>query len=247
MKKEVLKVILGVFLLAVFIFPMNAKAATKVTNFKETIDEEIKTFEGVSGYEDSINTLKAADLSNYKESDNKVNVYVFRGSTCSYCLKAVAYFSSIAKEYGKYFNLVTYEVWNNTDNAALMNKVASVLGDTVGGVPYIVIGDKSFAGYSDTMNSSIEAKIKEEYNSKTKYDVMDKLDSSSTDKKSSIDLGLVAIILEIIIGIGTVIYTNVKCSATKKEIDEKVKKSASESKNNNKKEVESKKSSKPKK
>ena len=165
--------------------PNQVNAEVVVENFKETVEDEIKTMEALekqypdeykeAGYGEYVDVLKKADFSNYQESDEKINVYVFRGSTCGYCLKAIAYFTSILPEYGQYFNLKTYEVWANSDNSELLENVAATLGDKVQGVPYIVIGNTAFPGYADTYNSEIE--------SKDRYDVMqhlnDKKDGSS--------------------------------------------------------------------
>ena len=169
--------------------PNQVNAEVVVENFKETVEDEIKTMEALekqypdeykeAGYGEYVDVLKKADFSNYQESDEKINVYVFRGSTCGYCLKALAYFTSILPEYGQYFNLKTYEVWANSDNSELLENVAATLGDKVQGVPYIVIGNTAFPGYADTYNSEIEAKIKSEYESKDRYDVMQHLN----DKK----------------------------------------------------------------
>lgn len=175
--------------------PNQVNAEVAVENFKETVEDEIKTMEALekqypeeykeAGYGEYVDVLKKADFSNYQESDDKVNVYIFRGSTCGYCLKAVAYFASIIPEYGQYFNLKTYEVWANEDNSNLLENVASVLGEEVRGVPFIVIGDSVFPGYADTYNSDIEAKIKSEYESKDRYDVMQHLNDKKEDTKST--------------------------------------------------------------
>lgn len=175
--------------------PNQVNAEVTVENFKETVEDEIKTMEALekqypeeykeAGYGEYVDVLKKADFSNYQESDDKVNVYIFRGSTCGYCLKAVAYFASIIPEYGQYFNLKTYEVWANEDNSNLLENVASVLGKEVRGVPFIVIGDSVFSGYADTYNSDIEAKIKSEYESKDRYDVMQHLNDKKEDTKST--------------------------------------------------------------
>ena len=147
--------------------PNQVNAEVVVENFKETVEDEIKTMEALekqypdeykkAGYGEYVDVLKKADFSNYQESDEKINVYVFRGSTCGYCLKALAYFTSILPEYGQYFNLKTYEVWANSDNSELLENVAATLGDKVQGVPYIVIGNTAFPGYADTYNSEIES------------------------------------------------------------------------------------------
>lgn len=225
-----------------FLFPSIVNAEVKITNFKETIEEEIKVFGSAQGYEEYINTLKKADLSGYKESKDKINVYIFRGETCGYCLKSIAYFASIVKDYGKYFNLITYEVNKNSDNAALMNNVAQVFGEKTAGVPYMVIGDKTFTGYSEDDNSAIEAQIKKTYSSKDRYDVMNNLDkikdvpnentangendtfrgtndevtSSSKDDKTNIGLVL---IFQVILSVIVVIYIHIRHNMLKKEIE----------------------------
>ena len=80
MKKNIL---LTIAVLSMFLaLPFNVSAKAKADSLEDTINEEINTFDGQEGYEDYVKTLKEADLSEYKESDDKVNVYIFRGSTC---------------------------------------------------------------------------------------------------------------------------------------------------------------------
>ena len=47
-----------------------------------------------------------------------------------------------------------------------MQKVSETTGEEAGGVPYIVIGDKVFAGYSENYDEDIKNKIDELYNTK---------------------------------------------------------------------------------
>ena len=118
------------------------------------------------------------DLGDYKESDDKVNIYLFRGKGCSHCHEFLEYVSSdLVKKYGDKFNLVTYEVWQNRNNSELMQEVASYLGEEASGVPFIVIGDKSFSGYAKSMNSELESAIDSLYNSQDKYDVLKEKES----------------------------------------------------------------------
>lgn len=218
----------------------NVSAKEKMTNFKETVDEEISTFESNSDAKEFVDTMKNADFTGYKEDDpNKINVYIFRGSTCGYCLKAVSFFSSIIKDYGKYFNLKTYEVWNNQDNSELFSKVASVLGDSADGVPYIVIGDKSFSGYASSMDNDIEKQIKAEYDKKKseRYDVMDHLDKAKattsddtssddttakkTSKSSSLSVTDFWFIIIVII-LADIIYTELRVRSVKKYAEKEI-------------------------
>ena len=196
--------------------PNQVNAEVVVENFKETVEDEIKTMEELekqypdeykeAGYGEYVDVLKKADFSNYQESDEKINVYVFRGSTCGYCLKAIAYFTSILPEYGQYFNLKTYEVWANSDNSELLENVAATLGDKVQGVPYIVIGKKSWSGYAASYDDEMMKQIKSEYNKdkSKRYDVIKAVNGEATGEKSSIAGDVISVVIIIaVIGLIT--------------------------------------------
>lgn len=206
MKKNIL---LTIAVLSMFLaLPFNVSAKAKADSLEETINEEINTFDGQEGYEDYVKTLKEADLSEYKESDDKVNVYIFRGSTCSHCLDAVAHFASIAKDEGKYFNVKTYEVWSNSDNNDLMNDAANEIGDSeVSGVPYIIIGKKSWSGYAASYDDEMMKEIKSEYNKdkSKRYDVIKAVNGEATGEKSSIAGDVISVVI-IIAVIGLITY-----------------------------------------
>lgn len=128
----------------------------------------------------------AFDHPDYKNNqDGKVNIYIFRGNGCSHCHEFLEYLETIINDYGKYFNVVTYEVWSNAENGTLMEKVAEKLGEEASGVPYIIIGEKTFSGYSSSMNEEIIDLIKEEYEKEERYDVMKQLgvDTTVSDEK----------------------------------------------------------------
>lgn len=206
MKKNIL---LTIAVLSMFLaLPFNVSAKAKADSLEDTINEEINTFDGQEGYEDYVKTLKEADLSEYKESDDKVNVYIFRGRTCSHCLDAVAHFASIAKDEGKYFNVKTYEVWSNSDNNDLMNDAANEIGDSeVSGVPYIVIGKKSWSGYAASYDDEMMKEIKSEYNKdkSKRYDVIKAVNGEATGEKSSIAGDVISVVI-IIAVIGLITY-----------------------------------------
>ena len=92
-----------------------------------------------------------------------------------------------------------------------MEKVGNLLGQKAEGVPYIVIGDKVFAGYAESYNDEIKEAIKKQYDSKNEYDVMQKLAESSdnaeetTTTKSSDTTALIIIVNLLFIAVATVI------------------------------------------
>ena len=110
-------------------------------------------------------TLAAEEIeltyTDYKETDDQITIYMFRGNTCGFCKSFLNFLNSITEEYGKYFKLESYEVWGNQDNAELLNSVGEFLGEQAGGVPFIVIGDKVFPGYNEVYDEDIKTAIKE--------------------------------------------------------------------------------------
>lgn len=125
------------------------------------------------------------DLSNYKETNDQITIYLFRGSGCGYCKSFLNYLNSIVDEYGKYFKLVSYEVRSNTENSELMQKAAQILGDQANGVPYIIIGDKSFLGYSSKYNESIQTAIKDLYESDDRYDILEEIEKKDKEEEKA--------------------------------------------------------------
>lgn len=101
---------------------------------------------------------------NAKEKE-KIKVYIFYGDGCPHCHKAFEFFDSIEEEYGKYFKLVKFETWYSSSNNKMMFDVAEKMGtDTEKlGVPYIIIGDKTFEGYSEKSDDELKNAIKEAY------------------------------------------------------------------------------------
>ena len=137
--------------------------------------------------------------SNVFAKDKKVNVYFFRGEGCPHCEEAEEFFDSIKDEYGKYFTIVDYETWNDEDNADLMQRVAKARDEEASGVPYIIIGDQSWNGYTSDYDKEIKDKIKEVYDQdvKDRYDIMKYVKANKKAKKdySNDILSLILIVL----------------------------------------------------
>jgi thiol-disulfide isomerase/thioredoxin len=168
MKKKLILLLLVVALLPIKVFAKSFVDDYNTMNFKETIESE--------GF-----TLENKD---YKETDDQAIIYMFRGQGCGYCRAFLEFMNSISKEYGKYFKMVSFEVWNDANNADLLEKVPLVTNKAAGGVPYIIIGEKVFAGYAESYNDGIKAAIMAQYEDSS-YDVMEELDKTLNGKSSS--------------------------------------------------------------
>ncbi len=131
----------------------------------------------------------------------KINIYFFKGDGCPHCEEAEEFFNSIKDEFGKYYNLVDYETWYDKEKADLMKKVAAKLGEEASGVPYIIIGKKTWNGYASSYNDDITSTIKKEFNKKSndRYDVM-----KEPNKKDNISSDIVAVLIIVLVTSGIV-------------------------------------------
>ncbi len=89
------------------------------------------------------------------------NLYLFWGDGCPHCAKEEVFLKSIESKYPD-LRIQRFEVWNHKDNASLMMAVAKQLNTSIGGVPFTIIGDKTFVGFDESyIASQIEDRIKE--------------------------------------------------------------------------------------
>ena len=94
-------------------------------------------------------------------ASDKVDAYLFYGRGCPHCAKEIKFFESIKDKYPD-LSIIGYEVYYSQENSLLMQKVANYLGAEGGGVPFLVIGDKYFIGFSeDSSPVEIESRINE--------------------------------------------------------------------------------------
>jgi len=203
-----------VFALLFTLTPMILKAeeATKVDvskyntlNFKETLaDEEIKE-----------------EFTGYSENDNQITIYLFRGKGCGYCRAFLNFLNGITTEYGQYFKVVSFETWYDEDNGKLLNTISNFMGEQAGGVPYIVIGDKVFAGYASSYDDSIKEAITALYESKDRYDVFEEYNKSISEAKKAANAGTTKIVIWnfVFVTIATVIICCYINSSNKKLVE----------------------------
>lgn len=147
--------------------------------------------------------VNADDEVTTNEESNKVNVYLFRGEGCPHCQEAEEWFATLDNSK---FTIVDYEVWYNEDNSKLMDKVANARGEEVGGVPYIIIGNKSWNGFASSYESEMLAEIESEYAKEVsaRYDIM-KLIDTKIKKEDTTGQDVLSLII-ILVVLGGVIF-----------------------------------------
>jgi len=80
------------------------------------------------------------------EDKNLVNIYFFYSDSCPHCKEEKVLLNEIEKDYD---NVKIYRYEINTDNNSLiLSKVADLHDINVTGVPFTIIGNKTFSGYS---------------------------------------------------------------------------------------------------
>ena len=134
------------------------------------------------------------------EESKEVKVYFFRGEGCSHCAEAEAWFQSIEEEYGSYFQVIDYETWYNRENADLMQRVAKARGEKAEGVPYIIIGNQSWNGFTQEYGSEMIERIKSEFEKdvKDRYDII-KLLPEMENEKDSTGSDILALVISLVV------------------------------------------------
>ena len=107
-----------------------------------------------------------------------ITVYLLRGETCPHCEEALKFFTKLKKdeEYKDIFNLRHLEVWNNDENFEIGKEIYKAMGEEEefkGSVPYIVIGETSWSGYSASSDEELKNAIKNAYDNDTKDKLKD--------------------------------------------------------------------------
>ena len=102
-------------------------------------------------------------------ANSKANIYLFYGDGCPHCAALEGYLENEYSDNSK-VNIYKYEVWNNKENQKLWQKVEEITGKEAKGVPYFVIGEDVYQGYSASsawekrVDKAIKKALKTDYN-----------------------------------------------------------------------------------
>ena len=95
------------------------------------------------------------------EDTNKVPIYIFYGNGCPHCEELFEALDSLDKSMKDTFVVKMYEVWYSKDNSEYMEKVATARNEMAEGVPYTIIGDNSWNGFTKEYLDEMVDAIKE--------------------------------------------------------------------------------------
>ena len=146
------------------------KSQNSSTNNSETEESESSSFKFAKNTE--------ADI---KPSKDKLNIYIFWGDGCPHCKHLAEFLGEKQSEIGDKISLYTFEVWKDKNNLAFLKSFGKFLGESPKGVPYIIIGNKTYSGFSETGE---EAKQEIINLIKTEANKTDKIDKYQEYKKS---------------------------------------------------------------
>lgn len=124
----------------VFFNPGNAHAVLNTPENSETLDQ-----------------AKLQEV--VKQQKNKLPVYFFWGNGCPHCEHEKKFLLAIQNDYPE-IEVKSFETWYNKNNYQLLLQVSKEkTGRAVGAVPFLVIGDKTVLGFTDSETTG--AKIKQ--------------------------------------------------------------------------------------
>ena len=132
-------------------YPLMNKPSDK--NTAKTTESTQNNSESTSNSTSKSTTQSTTEFAFNHESDidlssNKPNIYIFWGDGCPHCKALAKFISKLPAETKNKVNIYSFEVWGDKDNKTLMKNFGKFLDQDVRGVPFMVIGDKIFDGYS---------------------------------------------------------------------------------------------------
>lgn len=101
----------------------------------------------------------------YKELNlqkaDKVRIYFFHSTICNHCMHEEEWLNEMKKKYGKKIEIVKFQTYRNEKNNEIMADVKKIFDVKSNGVPFTIIGEKTFLGFGDLNSQEMENTIKE--------------------------------------------------------------------------------------
>jgi len=105
-------------------------------------------------------------------ASDKINMYLFWGEGCPHCKKEKEFLQDLVKENDDLV-LYDYEVYNNSEGRLKLQEAEEKLNLEVGGVPFLVIGNKHIIGFLSAQTTGQEIiRIINDYRESGCYDIL---------------------------------------------------------------------------
>ena len=91
-----------------------------------------------------------------KAQSEPINAYFFYGTGCPHCAKEREFLQSLKEKNPNDISIYEYEIYYNTLNSKKFADTITHLGIDVGGVPFLVIGERYFIGYESDETTGLE-------------------------------------------------------------------------------------------
>lgn len=102
------------------------------------------------------------DIVNKDVDEDKVAIYFFHGYSCPHCHEENEFLTTLENLYGDKIEIFKFETYKMDENKELLLLIKEKMGLTkTSNVPFTVVGDKSFVGYSDAIGDRIEIQLRE--------------------------------------------------------------------------------------
>ena len=91
---------------------------------------------------------------------NEVNIYFFHSDTCNICEQEKIYLKALKQDRYPNMRIHYYEI-SNQDNFKLMQHAKEMFGESRSGVPFTIIADKPFYGFTQGLKGSFQKTVYE--------------------------------------------------------------------------------------
>ena len=99
-------------------------------------------------FADNNYTDVVSDVVGVQKEEGEINIYLFYSATCPHCHEEMEFLSKY-KEENNNVNIYEYEVTRDETNYSYLEQVKTHFNVTSNSVPFTVIGDSFFVGFSD--------------------------------------------------------------------------------------------------
>lgn len=104
---------------------------------------------------------------NENKSD-KLTIYFFHSKTCSHCKLEGLFLDDLEEEYDDEIEIRRYEVTTSKENSNFLVETKRRFNETSSGVPYTIIGNKTYLGYSEATGKNIKAFVEDYFDDEDK-------------------------------------------------------------------------------